>query len=131
MHYYSFHIGDYATQTRHLSLLEDLAYRRLLDLYYDTEAPLSLDVEKVAKRIGMREQIQEVSEVLSEFFVKSDEGYRNSRADSQIAVSKAKAERARSANVSRWNAKKSDAVLKSDATSDMRSDAGRIPTNNQ
>jgi len=34
MHYYQFNIGDYASHTRHLSDLEDLAYRRLLDAYY-------------------------------------------------------------------------------------------------
>ncbi|NDH69342.1 MAG: DUF1376 domain-containing protein, partial [Gammaproteobacteria bacterium] len=33
MHYYQFHIGDYKSHTHHLSLLEDLAYRRLLDFY--------------------------------------------------------------------------------------------------
>ena len=40
MNYYNFHIGDYARRTRHLSVIEDLFYRRLLDLYYTTEAPL-------------------------------------------------------------------------------------------
>lgn len=28
MHYYNFHIGDYASHTRHLSPIEDIAYRR-------------------------------------------------------------------------------------------------------
>ena len=32
MNYYNFHIGDYARRTRHLTVLEDLFYRRLLDL---------------------------------------------------------------------------------------------------
>ena len=127
MHYYSFHIGDYAKQTRYLSLLEDLAYRRLLDLYYTAEAPIPLDVERAARLIGMREQMREVSDVLSDFFVKSEDGYRNSRADREIAAYHAKAERARSANATRWKANKSDPVLKSD----LKSDAGRIPTNNQ
>lgn len=31
MNYYPFHIGDYLTETAHLSWLEDCAYRRLLD----------------------------------------------------------------------------------------------------
>ena len=39
MHYYSFNIGDYASHTRHLTAIEDLAYRRLLDLYYLHEQP--------------------------------------------------------------------------------------------
>ena len=41
MNYYPFHIGDYASHTRHLTLMEDLAYRRLLDLYYLHERPLN------------------------------------------------------------------------------------------
>ena len=113
--------------TRHLTLMEDLAYRRLIDLYYTTEQPITLDVEKAAKLIGMREYIKEVSEVLSDFFLKSEDGYKNNRCDKEIEAYKAKADRARSANTSRWNAKKSDVDLKSD----MKSDAFRVPTNNQ
>ncbi len=40
MNYYPFHLGDYAAHTKHLGLLEDLAYRRMIDLYYTTEKPL-------------------------------------------------------------------------------------------
>jgi len=32
MHYYQFNIGDYSSHTRHLSLIEDAIYRRLLDI---------------------------------------------------------------------------------------------------
>ena len=55
MHYYQFNIGDYASHTRHLDLLEDLAYRRILDLYYLHERPLNGDATLVAKQIGMRD----------------------------------------------------------------------------
>ena len=34
MHFYQFNIGDYASHTRHLNPIEDIAYRRLLDIYY-------------------------------------------------------------------------------------------------
>ena len=125
MNFYPFHIGDYVVHTRHLTLMEDLAYRRLIDLYYTTEQPITLDVEKASKLIGMRDHIKEVSEILSDFFLKSEDGYRNSRCDKEISVYKAKADRARSANSSRWGAKKSDPYLKSD----VKSDADRIPTN--
>ena len=33
MHYYPHHIGDYKSATAHLSNEEDLAYRRLLEMY--------------------------------------------------------------------------------------------------
>jgi len=57
MHYFQFNIGDYASHTRHLSLLEDLAYRRLLDLYYLKDGELFGDEADVARQIGMREHI--------------------------------------------------------------------------
>lgn len=127
MNFYPFHLGDYAAHTRHLTLLEDLAYRRMLDLYYTSEAPLPIEPEKVARLIGMRDHMQEVSDVLSDFFVKSEDGYTSARCDKEIKAYKAKAERAKQANLARWGGDKSDADLNSDSTSD----ADQIPTNNQ
>jgi uncharacterized protein YdaU (DUF1376 family) len=135
MNYYSFHLGDYAAHTRHLSLLEDLAYRRMLDLYYTNEAPLPSDPAKVARLIGMRDHMQEVSDVLSEFFTKSEDGHTSSRCDREIETYRAKADRAKSANKARWTPKKdadaSDSDLKSDVKSDKGSEPNRVPTKNQ
>jgi uncharacterized protein YdaU (DUF1376 family) len=84
MHYYQFNIGDYASHTRHLDLDEDLAYRRLLDMYYLHERPLNVDSAVVAKQIGMREKVQVVQDVLNEFFQLGEEGWVNDRADKEI-----------------------------------------------
>lgn len=94
MHYYQFNIGDYASHTRHLDLLEDLAYRRLLDLYYLHERPLSNDAATVAKQIGMRDHAAIVRDVLKEFFEQTEEGYASSRADKEIAHYHSKIEQA-------------------------------------
>jgi uncharacterized protein YdaU (DUF1376 family) len=94
MHYYQFNIGDYASHTRHLDLLEDLAYRRILDLYYLHERPLNADASVVAKQIGMRDDAATVRDVLNEFFVKTEDGYVNARADKEIAHYKSKVEQA-------------------------------------
>ena len=94
MHYYQFNIGDYASHTRHLDLLEDLAYRRILDLYYLHERQLSGDATLVAKQIGMRDEAATVRDVLNEFFEKTDEGYVNARADKEIAHYHSKIEQA-------------------------------------
>lgn len=94
MHYYQFNIGDYASHTRHLDLLEDLAYRRILDLYYLHERPLNGDAAFVAKQIGMRDEAAIVRDVLNEFFEKTDEGYVNGRADKEIAHYHSKIEQA-------------------------------------
>ena len=94
MHYYQFNIGDYASHTRHLNLLEDLAYRRLLDAYYLHEKPLDIDSTAVARHIGMREHIDIVDAVLNEFFEAVDGLFVNQRADKEIQAYKGKIEQA-------------------------------------
>jgi uncharacterized protein YdaU (DUF1376 family) len=94
MHYFQFNIGDYASHTRHLTVIEDLAYRRLLDLYYLQERPLSSGLTSVARQINMRDYETEVQAVLEEFFDLTDEGWTNARADKEIAHYKAKVEQA-------------------------------------
>jgi len=47
MNYYPHHIGDFNSATRHLTRIERSVYRDLIELYYDTEAPLSRDVDKL------------------------------------------------------------------------------------
>lgn len=84
MHYYQFNIGDYVSHTRHLSPVEDIAYRRLLDAYYLQERPLNSSPTTVARQIGMREYESEVVLVLEEFFELGEDGWTNSRADKEI-----------------------------------------------
>ena len=83
MIWYKFHLGDYITHTTHLSDAEDLAYRRLLDLYYMSESPIPLDTAVVARKIRLDLDITE--SVLSEFFEITEEGYQNTRCDAEIA----------------------------------------------
>ena len=83
MIWYKFYLGDYITHTNHLSDAEDLAYRRLLDLYYISEKPIPLETESVARKIRLDLDITE--SVLGEFFDKGVDGYRNSRCDAEIA----------------------------------------------
>lgn len=94
MHYYQFNIGDYASHTRHLTLMEDLAYRRLLDLYYLHERPLNECSTTVARLIGMSDFEAEVNTVLTEFFQHVDGGFINPRADKEITHFKNKQEQA-------------------------------------
>jgi len=83
MIWYKFYLGEYLTHTTHLSDAEDLAYRRLLDLYYISEKPIPLDMEAVARKIKLDLDITEI--VLEEFFTKGVDGYRNDRCDAEIA----------------------------------------------
>ena len=94
MHYYQFNIGDYVSHTRHLSPIEDIAYRRLLDAYYLSERPLNSGLTVVARQIGLRDFEQEVKIVLDEFFKLTEDGWINVRADKEIAHFKGKIEQA-------------------------------------
>ena len=95
MFYYQFNIGDYHSHTGYLSLMEDLAYRRLLDHYYLQESPLPKDPKNVARVIGMREYSDEVAQILEDFFSLEDDGWINKRANEEIAVYHSKADTAR------------------------------------
>ena len=100
MHYFNFHIGDYKSHTSHLSILEDIAFRRLLDYYYLHEKPIKQ--RDIARQIGMREHEQDVLTVLNEFFLSTDEGFVNPRADKEIAKFKEFAEAGKRGAAKRW-----------------------------
>ena len=113
MHFYSFNIGDYISHTKHLSDMEDLAYRRLLDLYYLHERTLSEDVTLVARKINMKDNVPEVRVVLEEFFIlEVGKGWINPRADEEIQKYQSKiaqAKRAaRASAIARANASSTD-----------------------
>ena len=97
MHYYSFHVSDYIHDTAHLSAYEDLAFRRLLDLYYTSEKPIPNKTQEVSRRIRMSAQINAVQTVLEEFFMFDMENdcWFHKRCDKAIADYQAKAERNR------------------------------------
>ena len=102
MHYYQFNIGDYVTSTQHLEPMEDLAYRRMLDLYYQKEQPLPLDKEKIARLIRMRSHCDCIAFVLSEYFIKEKDGYHNDRADKDLQVVYSKSDKAKRSAEARW-----------------------------
>ena len=84
MHYFQFNIGDYASHTSRLSPLEDLAYRRMLDLYYLNEQPLNGCVTDVARELGLCDYTNEVGYVLDKFFTKTETGFSQKRIDLEI-----------------------------------------------
>ncbi len=95
MNYYPFHIGDYSAHTGHLDPMEDLTYRRLLDAYYLAEGPLPADVERCARLARMRDHAAIVRDVLNEFFVLTDDGWRHARCDLEIGRKQEKTDKAR------------------------------------
>lgn len=92
MNYFPFHIGDYAAHTAHLEPMEDLAYRRLMDLYYLREEPLPASVQELARLIRLRQHTDAIQAVLDEFFVLTEEGWRSERCENEIAEMRARQE---------------------------------------
>lgn len=86
MNYYEFHIGDFNAATRHLTRIERSIYRDMIDMYYDTESPLPLDLKILNRKIMARseEEQEAVLAILDEFFIKTESGYFNSRCDDCI-----------------------------------------------
>jgi len=98
MNFYPHHIGDYRSATSHLSNEEDLAYRRLLEMYYDTEQPIPADTQWVSRRL--RVATCALAAVLADFFFMDESGYRHARCDAEIADYR------RKSDISRENGKK-------------------------
>ncbi|NLZ11646.1 MAG: YdaU family protein [Alcaligenaceae bacterium] len=86
MNYYPHHIGDFNSATRHLTRIERSVYRDLIDLYYDTEAELTLDFNGLCRLIIARsdEERTAVEQVLNEFFTKTEHGWFHARCDEEI-----------------------------------------------
>lgn len=82
MIWYKFFLGDYIRDTHHLADAEDLAYRRLIDLYMMSESPIPLDTKSVSRKVKLDEDI--VVAVLNEFFDRAEDGYHNARCDKEI-----------------------------------------------
>lgn len=95
MHYYQFNIKDYSFATIRMSLMEDLAFRRMLDLFYESEKPLPFELKRVAKLIGMPDHQEEIRDVLNEFWQETESGWVNSRANEEITKYQSKADAAR------------------------------------
>lgn len=103
MNYYPFHIGDYASHTSHLTDLEDLAYRRLMDKYYLNEGSLPADPVECARLVRMRGNVEEVTAVLNEFFKPGADGWYSERCDLEISKARDKRMKASDNAAKRWH----------------------------
>lgn len=102
MHYYQFNIGDYLSHTGHLDLLEDLAYRRMIEWCYLHESPLPLDVKQIAKKIRMQEHCDCITAILQEFFCDGDDGWFNERVAKELKSYKSLSTKRKKAANKRW-----------------------------
>ena len=110
MHYYLFNIGDYQSHTSHLSEIEDLTYRRLLDWYYLHECPIPLDEAEVSRQIRMRTHSESIAIILREYFEYTENGWIHHRANKEIAKADDKSVKAKASANARWSRKDANAL---------------------
>ena len=123
MNYYPFHIGDYRSHTAHLTRMQDLAYRRLLDLYYMHERSLPADPVQCARRIGMSDCLDDVRVVLEDFFVLDEIGHHNKRCDEILHEFTSRREKAQRAGIASGAARRAKAQQEESHESAARSAA--------
>lgn len=105
MNFYKFHLGDYYKKANHLSMLEDGAYRRLMDAVYLREGPLPSDKDQIYRLVKAFTKAEKaaVDSVLTEFFIDSGAGYTNARCDEELQSVRIKSAKASQSASTRWS----------------------------
>ena len=86
MQWYKHYLTDYGQDTADLTFIQDAAYRRLLDSYYQREGPLPNDLKLLYRVVHAhsRHEQEAVRTVLRRYFVSVDGHFTNNRADKEI-----------------------------------------------
>jgi uncharacterized protein YdaU (DUF1376 family) len=94
VNYYPFHIGDFRSGTVNMTRQTRWIYRDMLDIYYDDEKPLPLDLDLLCNQIGAESDDERriVERLLRFKFVKTDDGYWHEICDRVITDYHKKAE---------------------------------------
>jgi len=97
LNYYPFHIGDFRSGTVNMSRQARWIYRDMMDVYYDVEAPLPLDIDVLCDALGVETADERVivERLLRFKFIKTDDGYRHEVCEQVIADYHVKAETAK------------------------------------
>jgi uncharacterized protein YdaU (DUF1376 family) len=109
MHYYAFNPSDYLAHTMHLSPMEDLAYRRMLDWCYIHERDLPDDVDRIARIIQMPDSCNCIAFVLEEYFTKVKNGWSHKRVREEIKKYRETSKKRQGAASARWQREKGNA----------------------
>lgn len=89
--WYPFYPSDYERDTKFLSPMADLVYRRLLDLYWQNQGPIPLNYTAIALAIRLDTRVVKryLHGELSPYWVASDAHLINDRMDAEIKKSDA------------------------------------------
>lgn len=86
MHYYQFNIADYRKDTAHLTPIEHYIYRTLIDWYYLDESLIPKETQSVMRRLrlGTDQEAEALKNVLSDFFIETENGFLHQRIEFDI-----------------------------------------------
>jgi uncharacterized protein YdaU (DUF1376 family) len=131
LNYVERHFGDWARDTAHLSMLEDGAYNRLVDLYYVRESPLPRELGACCRlvRAVSKSEREAVKSVLAEFFDDTPDGWMHKRCDAEIERFRNKSGKARASANARWGADRSHSDGNADAYANASPNA--MPTHSE
>ncbi len=115
MNFYPHHIKDFNNSTRHLTRVERSVYRDAIELYYDSEFSLTHDILSLSRKLLCRtdEEKDALSSILSEFFLKTDDGFFHERCDAEISKYRANTSAKARAGIASAKARKEKAQQKS------------------
>lgn len=104
MNYYPKNIGDYLTKTLGLTMLQEGAYNRMIDLYYSSEKPLPLDKKEIyaSTRCASKSEREAVDFVLAKYFTEESDGFHQSRCDEELIKYFHKSAKASESASARW-----------------------------
>ena len=145
MYYYSHNINDFNNATIHLTIEEECMYHRALAWYYSNELPLPKDKAKIYRylRATTKKLQTAVNNILDDFFTEKEDGFHQSRCDSEIAEYQSKQAKAIEAGKASANARRKLNENKADVEQDSNDRSTTVqqevndrsttvqPTNNQ
>ena len=109
--------------------MEDLAYRRLLDYYFLHEQPIKH--RDAARQLGMKEHEEDVLTVLNEFFLSTEDGFVNPRADKEIKQYKEFSEAGKRGAAKRWGTPPNGEAISPPNATPIATNNHKPITNNQ
>lgn len=101
MHWMKWNFGDYALESARMTNGQDLAFRRLIELYAKTEEPLEKDVEVLAVKVGCSSD--DVKHVLLCSWFATDLGWVHKPTHQQIQSASARSMKNRENISRRWS----------------------------
>lgn len=132
MNRYNFFPGDYLRATVDLSMMQDGAYRRLIDWCFANEKPIPTDESRFRVARAFTDEEREATQwVLDRFFEKTEQGYVNARIEEEIAKALPKIRAAKANGSKGGRPRKTQQVSKHETETGTQNEPQNEPKENQ